>query len=238
MSRIELCVLCIGKRISLHEKARYDRRVYVQFQANAWCDEAMMKVWINHMWKPACKDSMLLVMDVHRGQTTDQVKRLLKEECATNIIYVPRKCNLRCMKLMVLCFINHTAGCTSLVQPLDVSFNKPFKVAVERLSTQHMQDNLEDYQNGNINASARRVLFTKWVGEAWEEVSRNKAMTIRSFKKTGIAVAADGSEDHEINIEGLTGYTIESEEDDELDSDDSEDDPFADTDYSSNCDDD
>ncbi len=132
----------------------------------------------------------------------------------------------------------HAAGCTSLVQPLDVSFNKPFKVAVERLSTKHMQDNLDAYQNGNINASARRVLFTKWVGEAWEEISRNKEMVIRSFKKTGIAIAADRSEDNEINIEGLTGYTIESEEDDELDSDDSsEDDPFADMD-SSDCNDD
>ena len=46
--------------------------------------------------------------------------------------------------------------------------------------------------------------------------------------------------DNEINIEELTGYTIESEEDDELDSDgSSEDDPFADDmDCSSDCDND
>ena len=78
------------------------------------------------------------------------------------------------------------AGCTSLVQPMDVCFNRPFKAAIEKLATQHMQDNLQAYVNGELNASNRRVLFTKWVGEAWEEVSTNKDMVVRSFKKSGI----------------------------------------------------
>ena len=45
------------------------------------------------------------------------------------------------------------------------SIIKPFKVAVDRLATQHMKDNLESYVNGSLTASARRVLFTKWVGQ-------------------------------------------------------------------------
>ncbi len=61
----------------------------VQFQPNAWCDEEMMKIWVRQLWKPVCQDSMLLVMDVHRAQTTDMIKELLQEECHTNIIYVP-----------------------------------------------------------------------------------------------------------------------------------------------------
>ena len=98
------------------------------------------------------------------------------------------------------------AGCTSLVQPLDVSFNAPFKRRVESAATQHMQDNLNDYVNGKITAGERRVLITKWVGGAWEELSKNKDMVERSFKKCGISVAADGSEDFEIHLEGMENY--------------------------------
>ena len=86
---------------------------------------------------------------------------------------------------------------------------------------------MDAYVQGKINASARRVLFTKWVGEAWDEVSSNQDMIIRSFKKTGIAVAIDGSEDSEINIKGLEGYAVDDR--DEEDGDD----PFADLDSDS-----
>ena len=52
-------------------------------------------------------------------------------------------------------------------------------------------------------------------------------MVQRSFKKCGIAVAIDGSEDEQINIEGLAGYSVEDEGDATEDDDD---DPFMDLD--------
>ena len=42
------------------------------------------------------------------------------------------------------------AGCTSLIQPLDVVYNAPFKKKAEAAATQHMQDNLEAYINGLV----------------------------------------------------------------------------------------
>ena len=42
---------------------------------------------------------------------------------------------------------------------------------------------------GQFNASARRFLFTKWVGQTWEEICQNRDMIVLSFQKTGIAVA-------------------------------------------------
>ena len=92
-----------------------------------------------------------------------------------------------------------------------------------------MQENLDAYVKGDINASARRVLFTKWVGQAWEEVSADKEMIVRSFKKCGIALAIDGSEDEEINIQGIDGYIVEDDDDEEFTD---EEDPFADCDSS------
>ena len=79
--------------------------------------------WIKNCWKQACSGPMHLVLDVHRAQKTEEIQDLLKAESNISVMYVP-------------------GGCTSLVQPVDVSFNKPFKSAVERQATQHMQERI------------------------------------------------------------------------------------------------
>ena len=43
----------------------------------------------------------------------------------------------------------------------------------------------------------------KWVGKVWSKVGKMKDSIIRSFKKGGISVALDGSENDKVNIEGL-----------------------------------
>ena len=137
--------------------------------------------------KPFVKQESLLVLDMHKAQRTEDIKSVLEKECKITPIFVP-------------------AGCTSIVQPLDVSFNAPFKRSVESAVMQHIQENLEGYLNGKFTAGERRILFTKWVGQAWEELSQDHTIAMRAFKKCGISVAADGSEDHEINLTGLEEY--------------------------------
>lgn len=58
-----------GQRIPFSEKVKYDSRVVVQFQQNAWCDEQVMLFWINNMWKPLANQfkPTMLVADVHRA---------------------------------------------------------------------------------------------------------------------------------------------------------------------------
>ena len=100
-----------GLRISDSEKRNWDHRVVVRFQENAWVDEDTMKFWVRHMWRPwttlVDTSPKLLVADVHRAQKTDDVLKMFREY-NTTIALVP-------------------AGCTSLVQPLDVAFNAQFK---------------------------------------------------------------------------------------------------------------
>ena len=162
------------------------------------------------------KEEAMLVLDVHKAQMTESIKSALLSNCNTTPVYVP-------------------PGCTSLVQPLDVVVNAPFKKKIETCAMQHVQENLEQYLNGKFTASERRVLLTGWIGQAWEEISSNKEMIVRSFKKCGISVAADGSEDSEIHIEGLEDYIIEADSSSEEDSlfADSDTDPFADLDSAS-----
>ena len=215
-----------GTRITAAEKSTWDKRVRVHFQPNAWVDESVMIEWLNHQWKLSIyvlsttghMESILnnqvprmLVLDVHRAQKTDRVKSLFKS-LNTTMAMVP-------------------SGCTSLVQPLDVCINKPFKDRVKMAAEQHYTANLTKWTKGmyiqyikqtdtdmalyldRFTASERRILITQWVGEAWEAICiEHKELIIRSFQKCGITTALDGSEDSHINIRGLQNYVVDVEE--------------------------
>ena len=161
-----------------------------------------MRQWVYQLWKPVCKEHRLLVLDEHRAQMTEEFKQKL-QELSTAYVFVP-------------------GGCTSLVQPVNVVFNAPFQTALEKIAQKHMLENLDLYVHGKFTASERRVLLSKWVGEAWEEVCAKPEMITRSFRKCGISIAVDGSEDEVININGVDDYTvrsIESSDDDDIHSD-------------------
>ena len=184
-----------GKRVSKTEKDAWDSRVCVMFQEKAWCDEAIMKAWVNREWSNILTNphnpsstGKILVADVHTAQQTEAVKTALGHY-KSKLVNVP-------------------PGCTSRVQPLNVSINKPFKEEVKRQQEKHMSDNLQLYTEGKLSAWKRRVLLTKWVGEAWQEINRNNETVIRSFKKCGISLALDGNENDEINIEGIPDYDM------------------------------
>ena len=89
----------------------------------------------------------MLLLDHHKAQKTLSVLSLLEDECNTITVLVP-------------------PGCTSLVQPLDVVFNGPFKRAIDELATAHLEENIDKYLNGNFTASEQRILLTKWIGQA------------------------------------------------------------------------
>ena len=66
-----------------------------------------------------------------------------------------------------------------------------------------MQENLDDYVHGNVSAKQCRLLLTTWIGETWKRTCANRDMVVRGFRKCGISLAIDGSEDDDINIKGI-----------------------------------
>ena len=106
--------------------------------------------------------------------------------------------------------VNVPPGCTCRAQVVDVLINKLFKDEVRSLFEDHLDKNLDQYVDGKINASQRRVLMTKWVGEAWSKVGKMKDSKVLPFKKCGLSVALDGNENNEVNIEGLPEYQMPS----------------------------
>ena len=128
--------------------------------------------------------------DSHSAQTTDRIKTILTQECQTTLGLA-------------------TLGATINIQPLHVVFNAEFKKSVDRLTTEHLFANSELFMSEKVSAGDRRVLFTKWVGTAWQEIScRLKDTVIRSFVKCGIALPIHGSRDTKLNIDGLPDYRM------------------------------
>ena len=74
-------------------------------------DENIMKLWIEKVWRSRIgglgRRRSLLVLDSFEAHKTEQVKRSFKNE-NTDLAVIP-------------------GGLTSVLQPLDVSLNKPFK---------------------------------------------------------------------------------------------------------------
>lgn len=165
------------------------------FQPKAWCDENLMKVWVEGEWgnmftnpPRANLSGNILVADVHRVQQTDEVRQLLQRK-KTLLINIPQ-------------------GCTSRVQSLDVSVNKPFKDAVRTQFEKHLNGNLTLYTQGKIPASEQRVVLTRWVGDAWDHICSNTEKVERSFKKCGVNVNIDGSENALVHLEGISEYVM------------------------------
>ncbi|CAG8754052.1 18445_t:CDS:2, partial [Racocetra fulgida] len=116
----------------------------------------------------------LLTLDAFKGHLTDKVK----EKCA--------ECN---MFMGVI-----PEGLTSLVQPFDVSINKPFKDRLrEKWRTWMTNGEFQLTRGGNFKKPVYN-LMCQWIVYAWEDIPSE--LVKKSFKKCGIMNELDGSEDY------------------------------------------
>ena len=103
--------MLISKRKNMPNEA-IPRGVIAHVHDKGWVDENGMKIQIEKVWsrRPAglLKKPALLVLDQFRAHTTQDTKKRFKEE-KTHLAVIP-------------------GGLTSLLLPLDISINKPFKV--------------------------------------------------------------------------------------------------------------
>ena len=88
-------------------------------------------------------------------------------------------------------------GLTSLVQPADVSWNKPFKAAYKELYNEWMVSGEKSYTPAGIVRAPSKLLCLRWVKKAWDSVT--KEVIIKSFMVCRISVSVDGDEDHKIH---------------------------------------
>ena len=142
------------------------------YQKKAWVDEGQMLKWIKEVWiKYTKKAPSLLFLDSFSAHTTQAVKDSFKQY-NTTIIVIP-------------------GGLTSVLQPLDVSINKPVK--------NHLRHSWEDYMLQNTNsgnpAKPSKQCIVEWIVEANGMIDSNKCIVKKSFLVTGLSNALGGYED-------------------------------------------
>lgn len=167
----------IFKRKTL-PKGPLPKGIHVRVQDKGWMDSKLMHDWLEVVWKcrpgGLLRKRCLLVLDSFRGHIEESVKNRMKE-LNTHPAIIP-------------------GGLTSILQPLDVSVNKPFKDHVKTLYTDWMANGEHSFmKTGKIQKPSIEILCS-WIVKAWDQISSE--IIQKSFKKTGISNALDGTEDH------------------------------------------
>jgi hypothetical protein len=148
--------LLILKRKTLPKSESFLKDVIIRAQEKGWMTEELMLEWLKIVWshRPGTflNQLSMLVLDTFKGHVTDSVKDQL--------------CKMK-IKLVVI-----PGGLTSVLQPMDVSINKPFK---DRLS-QHYLTLIVDpahelTKTGKIKRAAPSEV-AQWVSTAWKPSQR------------------------------------------------------------------
>ncbi|KAG0426466.1 hypothetical protein HPB47_026441 [Ixodes persulcatus] len=85
-------------------------------------------------------------------------------------------------------------GCTSILQPADVCWMKPFKDALRNHWSSFSREGAVTAK-GNLKKPSRQDVVS-FVSEAWASLSEEVILT--SFKRCGISTRLNGSEDREL----------------------------------------
>jgi hypothetical protein len=104
-------------RIARTEFSSYSTTSRYRCQANAWMDEAVMVAWVDEvlaLYVAMAPDNVvpLLILDSYQCHMMASVVQRI-QELGVEVKHIP-------------------GGCTSLCQPIDVGFNKPFKDPLRR----------------------------------------------------------------------------------------------------------
>uniref|UniRef100_A0A8C4RKQ3 HTH CENPB-type domain-containing protein n=1 Tax=Erpetoichthys calabaricus TaxID=27687 RepID=A0A8C4RKQ3_ERPCA len=167
----------IFKRKTLPKNEKFPPGIIIRAQQKGWMDNDLIIDWLKCVWQrrpgSLLKMPNMLVMDSFRGHLTEGVKKRLKDG-KTDQVIIPR-------------------GMTSLLQPLDVCINRPFKTHVLRMYTEWAATSVHDTTaTGKIKAPTLAQMCA-WIIAAWKLIPED--LVVKSFKKCSISNSIDGSED-------------------------------------------
>ena len=154
-------------RIAQNEFEMYPTTHHYRCQDNAKMDEGVMIAWVDEILKPYVANTPnyiipLLILDSYRCHMMASVVTRI-QELGIEVKHVP-------------------GGCTSLCQPVNVCFNKPFKDRVRRQWMSWMIS--EGIIHGTTSSPTRRDV-AGWVDRAMIEMKDVVGIVRNAWSKTG-----------------------------------------------------
>jgi hypothetical protein len=153
-------------KIARTELGSYPTTNHYRCQASAWMDEAVMVAWVEEVLAPyvaTAPDHVtpLLILDSYRCHMMGSVVQRI-QDLGVEVQHIP-------------------GGCTSLGQPVDVGFNKPFKDRLQRAWNSWMR--AEAVIHGTTRPPTRLDVAT-WVAGTMEEMRGEGGIIRNAWKKT------------------------------------------------------
>ena len=205
-------VIVKGKTDRMIRKLKYSKNeVCIVPQEKAWMDHVVMKVWIKEVLiKYTKRKHCLLVFDPFRAHLTDDVAIALRTANATTVV-IP-------------------GGCTSKIQPVDVSLNLPIKDIARGQFEEYLMQATSECSTSCTPAPTTADIV-QWIVKANTTLNTNNGSIKKAFKVCGISNNLDGSENHLIRCaKELPEFCIpyaacsDSESDEDIFDDNSEED--------------
>ena len=171
----------LKSRISIIRKLDIviNKEIYVCCQKGGWADKNVFEYWyknilFNYMPNNDINKSKILILDRATTHYDTNLVNIFKENNCKYILIPP--------------------GITRFTQPLDVSINMTFKVAIKKW------DSLFRIINSYYKKPEYKDILIG-INDLWKNENIIKKEIIRnSFKITGISIKLDGSENHLVNI--------------------------------------
>ena len=118
----------------------------------------------------------MLSLDVYKGQLNDTVLAEFKRiNCTCS--FIPSRT-------------------TGFIQVCDVAINKPLKDRIAELAEIYYDTYKDQWIENKYTVGDRRVMLTKWVGQAWDDLHCYNSKSIRqAFRDVGLSLPTDGSQD-------------------------------------------
>jgi hypothetical protein len=154
-------------RIAKREFGDYLATHPYRCQENAWMDETVMITWVADVLKPYLTDAPedvtpLPILDSYRCHMMASVVQRIRE-LGIKVRHIP-------------------GGCSSLCQPVDVRFNKPFKDHVRRQWLSWMT--AKGIIHGTTSSPLRHNV-AEWVNRAMAEIKGEEQIIKNAWQKTG-----------------------------------------------------
>ena len=142
-------------------------------QVNAWMDEERMLEWIDKVWSPYVQGKpALLSLDTFTAHLTQTVREAF-DKCGTKLLVIP-------------------GGCTSVLQPLDLSINKPLKSYIRQSWCQYMIDET-DKGVSKVRCPPKEAVI-EWILQAQQKIEERSMIIKKSFLVAGITNTIGSSE--------------------------------------------